>query len=101
MAKQPARFDPESGAWVIEDGTPFQFLPEIPSESPPYEFMGPAGSDPESPDGHRHYLIGGEPAVVAQIVKWYEKAGHPVPAGYAQAAADHAAAVKAAAAPSA
>jgi hypothetical protein len=86
-----------TGRWIIEDGTPVDFLPELPGNSPPYELihnLNVPHPNPNHDDGHRHYLIGGDPAVVEQIVAWYKAAGHPVPDGYAQAAADHVAAVK-------
>jgi hypothetical protein len=96
-----ARFDGKTGAWILEDGTPVTFLPELPAESPPYEliFTHPTHAAANHADGHMHYLIGGDPKVVEQIVQWYADQGHPVPDGYAQAAADHAAAVEKAAAP--
>lgn len=90
MARQ--RID-ANGHYLTDDGTPVQFLPEIPGASPVYDLVHPAVADPDSPDGHRHYLIGGDPDVVAEIVAWYKAAGHPVPDGYADHAARHAAKV--------
>jgi hypothetical protein len=89
-----------SGHFLTPRGGDVPFLPEEPANSPPFDLVVTAEPelDPElSPDGHTHYLIGGDPEVVKLIVAFYEASGHPVPAGYEQAAADHAAAVQAAA----
>lgn len=78
-----------SGAWVTEDGTPIHFLPDEPAQSPPHELIA-TDRDPDGPHGHKHYPIGGNDQVVAQIVKWYADRGKPVPDGYAAAGAAHA-----------
>lgn len=86
------------GRFVTDDGTPIQFLPDVPANSPPHELIHTAEADPDSPDGFRHYAIGADPDVVQEIADFYEAAGRPVPDGYVQAAADHAAHVEATAA---
>ncbi len=80
--------DAETGELVLENKSRYTFLPKVPGNSPPHEFIVPE-SDDSSPDGATHYLIGGDPAVVAQIVAHYAAKGTPVPAGYAEAAAAH------------
>ena len=80
--------DAETGELVLENHSRYRFLPTLPGNSPPHEFIVPE-SDDSSPDGATHYLVGGDPAIVAQIEAWYAKQGHPVPAGYAAAAAAH------------
>lgn len=94
MAREPVKFtfDGESGEIVLENGSRYGFLPATPSQSPPYEFLIPE-SDPEAADGATHLLIGGDPGLVDKIVAFYAAKGTPVPAGYAEEAARHVAAV--------
>ena len=85
------RFDPETGELVTANGSRHRFLPELPANSPVHELIVPGEADETTEDGAAHYLIGGDAAIVDQIVAFYDRAGHEVPDGYAQAAADHAA----------
>ena len=85
-----------SGHWRSERGADIPFLPEEPATAPPYELVSTTETDPKSPDGHTHYLIGGDPTVVELIIAFYENRGKTVPDGYAEEAASHAAAVEAA-----
>lgn len=106
-ATKKGHIDLETGFWTDEPSeAPIRFLPDEPGESPPYELIltdrdpdGPTSDDPvrQGRHGHKHILIGGDEAVVADIIKFYEGKGKKVPAGYAQAAKDHAAAVEKAA----
>lgn len=91
-----AKIDADTGELITTDGTPVKFLPAEPAESPPYTHVHPAQPDPDSPDGHTHYLIGGDAEAVDQIAAWYEKhggadgKGRKVPESYkANAAAHH------------
>jgi len=87
-------FDSATGELVLADGSRHSFLPVKPANSPPYEFIVP-DTDPSSEDGASHYLIGGDPALVKQIVDYYAARKTPVPDGYAAEAARHADAVRA------
>lgn len=90
-----AKIHPDTGELITTDGTPFRFLPAEPAQTPQYTFVNPHEPDPDSPDGHSHYLIGGDPEAVDAIVAWYEKhggadgKGRKVPASYKSAAAAH------------
>ena len=88
-------FDPETGRWQLHNGDSVDFLPALPANSPPHELVSTAEPDESSSDGFAHYLVGGDAEVVKQIVDFYERKGTPVPAGYADAAAAHAAKVEA------
>lgn len=90
-----ASFDGKTGELVLTNGQRFAFLPPKPANSPPYEFIVTETFDGSREDGNTHYLIGGDSALVDQIVKWYADKGTPVPDGYADEAARHAAAVQA------
>lgn len=98
------KIDPDSGRLITSDGTPYDFLPAEPAASPPHTFVHTFEPDPDSPDGHTHYLVGGDPEVVDQIVAWYAKhggadgKGRKVPAEFKANAQAHADAVKAEAA---
>lgn len=89
-------FDPEtgegSGKIKLASGALDDVIPEEPANSPPYDHVS-LEPDPQSPDGLKHYLIGGDPEEVKLIVAFYKAQGKEVPDGYEQEAADHAAAV--------
>jgi hypothetical protein len=85
-----ATFDAETGELVLTNKSRYVFLPTEPGNSPPHELIVPETGDGSRPDGNTHYLIGGDPAVVAQIVDFYKAKGTPVPDGYAEAAKAHA-----------
>jgi hypothetical protein len=91
-------FDPAtktgSGKLRLESGSLDDVIPEEPGNSPPYEHVS-LEPDTSSPDGLKHYLIGGDPELVKQIVAFYESKGKKVPEGYEDEAARHAAAVDA------
>lgn len=95
MAGAKFTFDSATGELVTGNGSRYTFLPAVPGNSPPYEFIATETADSDRPDGNTHYLIGGDPAVVQQIVDFYAAKKTPVPDGYADEAARHAEAVKA------
>jgi hypothetical protein len=84
-----ASLDPATGELVLTNGSRYAFLPKAPGNSPPHEFIVPETGNPEREDGNSHYLIGGDPAVVDQIVAFYKTQNTPVPDGYAAAAKAH------------
>jgi hypothetical protein len=84
-----ATFDGETGELVLTNGSRYTFLPTVPGNSPPHEFIVPETGNPDREDGNTHYLIGGDPAVVQQIVDFYAARKTPVPDGYAEAAQAH------------
>lgn len=94
MAGKQGTIDPETGEFVTPAGDRVMFLPPNPSNTPPHELVVTTEADEDSADGFKHYLIGGDPAIVAAIVDWYAKRKEPkpapVPAGYAEEAAAHA-----------
>lgn len=90
------KFDAETGEVVVASTQRrIAFLPDEPAQSPPYELVDTQDPDDSTLDGHTHYLIGGDPKVVDQIVAFYQSKGKKVPANYAAEAAAHAALVEA------
>lgn len=94
MAGRRYSFDAATGEIALENGDRHPFLPARPAQSPPYELVVPGVEAGAEDDGAAHYLIGGDPEIVQQIVDWYAAKGSPVPDGYADEAARHAQAVR-------
>lgn len=94
--KKHGAFDPKTGQWKLPDGTPIDFLPELPSNSLQLELVvtdekAPLPASDKHADGHVHIPLGSDEATIDAVIAFYEAAGHPVPDGFKDETLHHAA----------